>query len=806
MGVQHRHNWLTHASVTGSVAAGALVLAGCGGGSAGGVAPTPAPPVAAAPTPLPPPTPVPAPTPAPVPTSTLNFNTAEARRTDSLTFHGAIAAYDRNATGQGVTIGVIDNGIDADSPEFSGRIHAQSFDATGNARSIKGEGSHGTHVAQIAGGAKNDVGTFGIAFGATLLVLRADRPGSCSGTSVDAATDGCRYPETAMIAGIDRAIAVGARVVNISLGGNTAPGTALREAVARATAAGIIIVMSAGNSGNSIEDGTDPNNPQAFARGMRDAGGGLVIIVGSVGDARAISGFSNRAGTYADSYLTALGDAVCCIYENGVLKTEARAEGNFLFLLNGTSFAAPQVAGAIALVAQAFPALTPQQIVALLYQSARDAGAAGTDPTFGRGILDIGRAFAPIGVTSLAGTMTAVPLGAPLGSLSAAMGDVRASASGIVTDGFGRAFAVNLGAGLEVRAPQLRLLPALAEAGFGRVAARGATALSLRFGPVAGGWAQHDPHGWMATGQARALAASMVTRIGARDRVGFAAQRGLSGLIAGERGLSDQGMLIAARAGDALSPLLVPRLAALWRHDAGRWGKFSLLAEQGRIGGREADAAARAADRGGRDSRGMRIDRYARIGIGWDRRFGPLGVAVTANRTREAASVLGARLGPLFGAGGATSFDAALGATLALPGDWSLAGEWTGLALRPDRSGLVAGGRLSAAAVSVDLARAGLFATGDRLALRYAEPLRVTGGGVVLGLPTAHDPSSGATQFGTRTLALAPQGRERAVELGYRLPLGSGRLSVNSWWRKEPGHFAALDDDIGGAVRFVMGY
>lgn len=768
----------------------ALALTACGGG--GGVSSTP--PVSAAPTP----TPTPAPTPTPTPPAT-NFNTAEARRTDSFAFHGALTAYNRGATGAGVVAGVIDSGIDVDSLEYAGRIHAQSFDATGNGRSIDGEGSHGTQVAQILGGAKNDVGTFGIAYDATLLVLRADRVGSCAGTSPDLDTDGCRFPESAIAAGLDRAVAVGARVVNISLGGDTPPGFTLRSAIARATAAGVIVVASAGNSGDTTANGNDPNNPEPFAQGLRDAGGDLVIIVGSVDETRAISSFSNRAGNYATSYLTALGDSVCCVYQNGVLQTETNANGTFVFLLNGTSFSAPQVAGAVALLAQAFPALSPQQIVALLYQSAQDAGAAGSDPVFGRGILDIGRAFSPIGSTALAGTSTAAPIGAPLGMLGAPMGDARGSAVGVITDSFGRAFNLDLGPGLVARGPAPRLLQALDQGSFARVAARGPTALSLTYAADSGQWVG-APLAFNDAGRTRALAASLVTRLGARDRFGFAAGRSLGGVIAGERGVGDSGHLLAARAGDATAPLLEPGLAALWRHDAGRWGQLSLLAENGWVAGRGVDEDRRRALREPRDSR------YTKLGLGWDRRFGAVGIALTAHRLREEQSLLGARFGPLFAAGGATSHVAEVRLDWGLPDGWALAGEWSGLTARPDRSGLVVGGRLRGRALSVDLARAGLLWPGDRLALRYAEPLRVTAGGLGLDLPLAYDEFTRTAQFGRQSLSLAPSGHERVVEMGYMIPLGDARLSLNSWWRQNPGHFAAIDDDLGAAVRFTLGY
>jgi subtilisin family serine protease len=788
-GVKAREHWLGCVGLTPL----ALALAGCGGSGGGGVASTP-PPVAAAPTPAPTPAPAPAPTPS------FNANTAEARRTNSFAFHGAVTAYNQNVTGQGVTIGVIDSGIDADSAEFSGRIHPQSFDATGNGRSIDGEGSHGTQVAQIAAGAKNDVGTFGMAFGATLLVLRADRPGSCGGTNPDATADDCRYPESAITAGIDRAISVGARVINISLGGDTPPGSALRQAVARATAAGIIVVLSAGNEGDSTEGGNDPNNPEPFAQGMRDAGGALVMIAGSVDEARAISAFSNRAGSYADSYLTALGDGLCCVYENGALKTEVRPEGTFVFLLNGTSFSAPQIAGAAALVAQAFPGLSGAQIVQLLYQSARDAGASGTDPIFGRGILDVGRAFAPVGATSLAGTTTAFALGTPIGSLGPAMGDARASAVTLIRDGFGRSFAVDLGPGWIAQPQSPRLLPALDASAAGRVAARGPTALSLSFLPGALGRQSAGPAGpGFADGRARALAASMVTRLGANDRLGVAAGRSLDGVLAGERGLGDAALLLAPRGGDATAPLRDARLGALWRHDGGRWGWLSLSAESGRVAAANPLAAAR------RRFAAADTAEYQRLALGWDRRFGPLTLMLGAARLREEASLLGARFGPLIGARGATSFEAQGGARLRLGAGWSLAGEWTALWTRPDSGGLVSGGLLRATGWSLDAARPDLLARGDRLTLRYAQPLRVGTGGLDLVLPVA-EAADGAVLAGPQRLALAPTGRERVAEAGYRLPLGSATLLLNSWWRRDPAHFAAADDDIGGAIRFTLGY
>ncbi len=774
----------------------ALSLAGCGGGGAR-PAPTPAPPTSPAPTPVPTPTPAPTPTPTPPPTG--NFNTAETRRSDGVNFHGAITAYQAGASGQGILAGVIDDGIDEDSPEFAGRISSFSTDLAGS-RGINGEGSHGTNVAQILLGGKNDAGTFGIAFNANLLVLRADRPGSCA--TEDPANDesGCQFPESAIAAGLDRAISAGARVVNISLGGDDAPGATLRGAVQRATAAGIIVILSAGNEGDTTANGNDPNNPGLFAQGMRDAGGGLVIIVGSVNENGVSSDFSNRAGIYAGSYLAALGEDVCCTYKDGVIETE----GNFVFVISGTSFSAPQVAGAVALLAQAFPNLSSQQIVQLLYQSARDAGVAGDDAVYGQGVLDIARAFQPMGATTLAGTATAVNLGGPLGMLGGPMGDAGAgrpgSTVGLVADGFGRAFSVDFGQSLAPRRPDFKLSGALGGLIRQQSAASQATALSLVTAPRMGagdalaGLSFHDAQA------ARTLAASVVTPLDARTRIGFAAGRGTSGLLAGERGESGHAMLIGDGAHDGLGFAVSPGVGSMLRHNIQSNQYISISLEDGWVSGSRWQDDPLLRYRSGRDSR------YQRVGAAWDGRFGPVRAMLGGGWLRESDSLLGARLGPVFAAGGATSLvgDASLGLDLA--NGWRFSGAWRQMWTRPDRAGLVAGGALWSSAFSFDVAKAGLLGPGDRAALRFAQPLRVARGGIDLLLPVAHDYASGRTDFGRLTYNLAPTGRELVVEASYALALLGGDLIANTWWRQDPGHIAAMPDDKGAALRFTLGF
>ena len=135
----------------------------------------------------------------------------------------AIAAYDKGATGSGIKIGIIDSGINPALAEFAGRIDPASGDVVSN-RGVSDEGGHGTAVSAVAAAARNGVNTLGVAFGATIVSMRADDPGSCGGT------DGCQFFDTDIAAGIDAARLAGVRVINLSLGGDP-PGPTLLHAM-----------------------------------------------------------------------------------------------------------------------------------------------------------------------------------------------------------------------------------------------------------------------------------------------------------------------------------------------------------------------------------------------------------------------------------------------------------------------------------------------------------------------------------------------------------------------------------------------
>src|SRR5262249_4174940 len=146
----------------------------------------------------------------------------------------------------------------------------------------------------------------------------------------------------------------------------------LLAAMQRAVNAGIVLVISAGNDSTA--------NPDPFALTPAQQFPGSVIIAGSIGGpsgSDVISDFSDKAGTGANFYLMALG-----------YNDEAPDNSGKEFLWSGTSFSAPTISGAVALMAQAFPNLTGQQIVQILFNSADDLGAPGIDNVYGHGALN----------------------------------------------------------------------------------------------------------------------------------------------------------------------------------------------------------------------------------------------------------------------------------------------------------------------------------------------------------------------------------------------------------------------------------
>lgn len=763
------------------------LLGGCGGGG-GAVNSTPA----ATPPATPPPTPSPSPTPTPPPSSLLSaesFRTAEYNRSDGPVYHNVIPAWQTGASGKGVTLGIVDTGIDTANTEFSGRIAAASRDVVAS-RSVNGTDSHGTQVALTAAAARDNSGIVGIAYEATILMARADDVNSCSSS--------CTFSDGSIAAGIDLAVANGAKVINLSLGGSGADSNLLR-AVTNASAKGVVVVIAAGNNGASM--------PSSFAAALRQAGAGNVIIAGSVNNQGAMSSFSNRAGSEANYYLSALGEQVCCVYQGSQIRNTTDSSGQTYYsVVSGTSFAAPQIAGAVALLLQAFPNLTAQQVVELLLSSARDAGTAGVDSTYGRGIMDIGSAFAAKGTATLAGTSTVLQPSASSLITSAAMGDGLRAASwhATILDSYKRAYSVNLASTAHRAAVAPRLGQALLSSG--RPVSFGTEKLALAFTTSTGGLGS----AW--TGQlrlsrddaeaARVIAGRIVARIAPGAEAAFGFATGADGLAAQLRGAAQPAFLVAQSASEDLGFARSDILSNATRFRLDRYDRFGLTiaSESARVA--PSTSTARLLGLTERDA-----PRVTRFGATLDKRFGDLATTLAASWLAEDRSVLGARLAQGLDARGADSLFVDFGASWQLAPRWSLGGTYRrGYTQARGGGMLTAGSRLASSAWNLDLVRNGVFAAHDSLALRLAQPLRVEQGGLVFRLPTSWNYSTLSAVTTAQRINLTPSGREVDAELGWSGWLGAGTASATLFWRHDPGHIRALGDEQGAALRWSLNF
>lgn len=731
------------------------------------------------------------------------------RRSDGPQFHGAVTAWQNGATGAGITIGVIDSGLDLQNDELTGRIHPLSTDLVSD-RGLVDTSGHGTAVSHVAAAARNGSGVVGIAFDAQILVLKADRVGSCE------TDDGCAYPTDAIAAGLDRAVEAGARVVNISLGGSPA-NVRLRQAVDRATRAGLIVVTSAGNDGEDPDE--DSANPNPLALGLRASGNGLVIIAGSVGDDREISAFSNRAGTEAASYLAALGDRVCCGYRNGSLFVD---ENNFVRVFSGTSFAAPQIAGAAALLAQAFPNLNGRQIVDLLLNTAQEAGAAGVDAIYGRGILDIAAAFAPQGATSIAGSTQAVSLNQSMASLSPVMGDAitGAALSGagagfgagagsggqlqtIVLDSYNRAFNIDLSATIGTAQMLHRLTQSLAVNSRSAQLSGAGFQLNMALIPDNRGGSLAHPLRQSALGLQQTQLGSLqfAADITTNTQIGMAMDGSAAHLMqlmapANSRD-NEPAFLLASRADQGTGFAVFDTDAMAIRHTLGAIG-LTAYAQTGSVA--TPQPAAREALR--------HAARFALLGVTADRSIRDISIALGLSILQEDATLLGAQFNPAFaGQGGGSTVFADAEIRYHPTSKWSVSASWRQAASQARIGGFLnQGTAILSNAFALDAQHHGVWRRGDRLALRLSQPLRVATGGLLFNLPTGYDYASQTSQFDQQFLNLAPGGREIDVEMVYAFPISIGQVSANMFYRKDPQNIAAAADDMGIAIRLSTGF
>ena len=359
----------------------AVALTACGGGGGGGNVRVDPPPTT--PPTTPPVTPPVPPTQPPEPAIDAH-----------LAITNAGAARSAGLDGSGVRIGIVDSGVQRNHPTLSGRVLANYSYVDPRSNNLNNDDvvGHGTAVAELAAGKAFGSWPGGIAPNAQIVsarIISDTRPtddGSGNGNEVNGALG---------LAGVHQdLINQGVKVMNNSWGGLYWTNPAATAPIAAEYRPFIIgnnglVVFATGNESKANPSDMAALPSQAGAGGSRPAAdlerGWLAVTAVDSTDPSKLASYANACGVAASYCLAAPGAA---IFVNPNYPT-----GSTLLWNYGTSFAAPLVSGAAALVWQKYPYFSNDLVRQTLLGTATDLGAPGVDSTFGYGLLNIAKAI-----------------------------------------------------------------------------------------------------------------------------------------------------------------------------------------------------------------------------------------------------------------------------------------------------------------------------------------------------------------------------------------------------------------------------
>lgn len=674
--------------------------------------------------------------------------------------------HNQGILGQGVIVAMLDTGLNTANPEFinNPRILA-GYNAVDGGTDITDSLNHGTHTTGILAASGNGSGMYGVAPGASVLMIKVFNGGTASASAINH--------------GIDYAAAHGARVINMSLGAANPTGDASLRAVAAANNA--VVVVAAGN-----DSASNPNWPGRYA--SQSWANGTMIVVGAVDSGKRLASFSNKAGDMAQYYLVAPGVNIISSYGTGYA------------YLSGTSMSAPAVSGAAALITGYWPYLTANKVAAILLNTADDLGAPGVDAVYGRGMLNVNRALSPLGsytYRTANGGRTTVSLN------TAGVVSTRPSVStpsafkGLKTDVFddyGRNYTSNEGQAMMGRSVVTvdgmmgrpdRMLDAADQ-----VLASGSRLTRLQSrqtqtqqsARVGANNSSGDPWNHVQPAQA-----SMVVLQHTSGVTFSGGDGGLSGMSLGLMGSS-----LATRLSGADSVLGNPLLGFAPQHQFASAALPLSRHWTGRM------AAARS------KSYGSAAGDVNLMELAYDNGRQALNIS-TGQLTEQ--GVLGGYSQRQLGLNQQTSTG---GVTVS--GAWALGTQWTltGALSRTHTAAPVASGMLMRATdiradgYGIGLVRSDTWRTDDRLSFTVNAPLRARSGTLTYSVVNGVD-EAGEPVFGTHTVNLSPTAREWTAETRYVTRLRHGAsLSTAFALRMHPDHDAEAPAQMVLGVRFTQ--
>lgn len=768
-----------------------LSLSACGGGG-GTTAPSPTivnPPTAPT-TPTTPNT--------PDPDVVASFKTDEFNLSWGLDTINAADAYALGFTGENALIAVVDFNFDLETTELN--LHPQSVGSNpvnvaiyeaqiGDTASTS---PHGHAVAVTAAGVKNDSGIHGVAFDAQVIAVDF-----FSGVnSRQVVQNGILYtvsdPWT-------YAFNLGARIFNKSFGYDeddvieNPPQVSQRYTIefdTRAVELGALVVSSAGN--NSDPEPSQ-SNLDAIDRlrvsGNLTNGPGAYIIAGSVDEDLELSSFSDAAGNGIERfhYLVAPGGQVTFPWTEG------------LVVGSGTSFAAPYISGAAAVIMSRWPSLTAREVADIMFDTATDLGAPGIDSIYGNGLLNLEAAMQPVGQAKLAvnGAPAAAVTDAAI-HLPPMFGDAQALQDGLanlmILDTYYRDFYVD-GSTLVTSNRGRNNIEARFDA------RRNWQSAGLGFSDVghlsyAVSRDVYSTPGFALAGQAEEDFTPEVEAV-----FEFTGQTGATEWVAGTgRSLSSAlarepysqaaaGGFSLTGTGDSILPTGDGPYFAV-NQSVSETTDMWIGVSQSRLSGQSWHALSPLQDDSSITAMAARIDHY-RDDTRLSAEFGI---------SHERGSLFGGR------STGALQFaDTNTTSWLTLLGGWQLSDtvslESSATVAVTDAGNNSAGvihslGTITSSAFKLKATMSDILSDDDVFTVTFHQPLRVEGASALVTTGTSLHAETGAVQFSDTRVSLAPAGREIALEAAYRRYVKGWFLEANMAYRHDAGHFSGQQDAL----------
>ena len=383
--------------------------------------------------------------------SAASFRTEEYNNNWALEDIGAADRYALGPQGQGMKLGLLDTGVDRYHPDFSNNIDtADSRSYIGDTHGIQDQDGHGTFVAGLIAGEKNNIGTHGVSFGSQIVVYRGIQgsDGAPVQSSVDPWVGAMNGSVAAKVTALNNSWSyVDSKGNDVLISDFTSQaeletylGPSVVSALDNARSYDLLQVFAAGNSGQANVSVT-AGIPALMTRMQ-----GYILAVGAVDKSNTIASFSNRCGEAMNFCLVAPGVNVVSAWLGHGSTSTPTDYGS------GTSYAAPLVTGAAGVLKSQFPSLTAPQIAQILLDTADDLGDPGIDAVYGAGLLDLSKAVKPQGsLQVMTGTSTtdgSVPLTGTAviarGPLAAALPASIGARSLMVTDRYDRGYRTHL--------------------------------------------------------------------------------------------------------------------------------------------------------------------------------------------------------------------------------------------------------------------------------------------------------------------------------------------------------------------------